>query len=262
MARGTTMRRHFIVITTVALAFGLWPVAGVAANTPDPFPHLATGAEGPDVARLQEALAEAGFFNQDVDGVYDERTASAVVAFHKYLRVKRTDEFSAIDWHLLNNLPTAGLPARPGATEYVEVDLSRQLLFVVRDGEIAGILPVSTGGDHTYWSVRNGRSARASTPRGDFALRWRQTGWVCDRTTGWCVYKYWAFSDFYGLHGYRSVPAEPASHGCVRLTVWDADWIEGKLFIGMSVHIWDRLPAPEAPLVEPRVLIALGNMIG
>lgn len=257
------MRRHLVTITTVAFALGLWPMAGFAAEVvPNPFPHLSTGAEGPDVARLQEDLAEAGFYNHDIDGVYDERTASAVVAFHKYLRVKRTDEFSTIDWHLLNNLPTAGLPARPGATEYVEVDLSRQLLFVVRDGEVAGILPVSTGGGHTYWSVRNGRHSRASTPIGDFALRWRQTGWVCDRTTGWCVYKYWAFSDFYGIHGYRSVPTEPASHGCVRLNLWDADWIEDKLSIGMAVHIWDRLPAPKEPPDEPRVSRAFADMIG
>jgi hypothetical protein len=256
------MRRSLIIATVVALAVGLWPVAGFAANALDPFPHLATGAEGPDVARLQRSLAEAGFYHHDIDGVYDERTESAVVAFHKYLRVKRTNEFSSIDWHLLHNLPGPGLPARPGATDYVEVDIARQLLFLVRDGEIAGILPVSTGGEHTYWSVRNERFSRASTPRGDFTLLWRQTGWVCDQVTGWCVYKYWAFSDWYGIHGYLSVPSEAASHGCVRLNVWDADWIEDKLAVGMSVHIWDQLPTPEPPRDEPRVLIAFGGMIG
>ena len=268
MTQGTTMRRYLITITTVALALGLWPVASLAAGgAPNPFPHLASGAEGPDVARLQEALAEVGFYNHDIDGVYDERTASAVVAFHKYLRVKRTDEFSAVDWHLLTNLPTPGLlasgvPSRPGATDYVEVDIARQLLFLVRDGELAAILPVSTGGGHTYWSERNDRFSRAATPTGDFTLRWNQTDWACDPATGWCVYKYWAFADFYGIHGYLSVPAEPASHGCVRLNVWDADWIEDKLAVGMSVHIWDQLPTPEEPPNDPRVFLAFADMIG
>lgn len=262
------MRRFLITITTVILTVGLWPAAGLAAEgTPNPFPHLAEGDEGPEVARLQRGLAEAGFYHHVIDGVYDKRTASAVVAFHKYLRLKRTDEFSSVDWHLLYNLPAlgfqaSGLPTRPGATDYVEVDVARQLLFLVRDGEIAGILPVSTGGEHTYWSVRNDRFSRASTPRGDFVLRWNQTGWACDPVTGWCVYKYWAFSDFYGIHGYLSVPTQPASHGCVRLNVWDADWIEDKLEVGMTVHIWDHLPTPEPPEDDPRVFAAFAGMIG
>lgn len=254
------MRRHPIgTILATTLLLGLVPATGLASEPTDLFPHLAPGAEGPDVVRLQEALAAEGFFNHEVNGVYDERTASAVVAFHKYLRMKRTDEFSRVDWLMLHNLPGPALPYRPDATDYVEVDMSRQLLFVVRDGAISGILPVSTGGGHIYWSERNGYYARAATPVGDYTLRWNQAGWVCDDVTGWCVYKYWAFSDWYGIHGYHSVPTTPASHGCVRVTVWDADWIETQLFVGMSVHIWQE--PPELP-EEPKVILALGGIIG
>lgn len=214
-----------------------------AAGDRGPLPELGPDDTGDDVLRLQMELAAAGFYNHRLDGVYDEKTATAVVAFHKYMRTARTDVFTTVDWHLLRNLPAAGLPDRGEAADYVEVDIERQLLFLIRDGSLEGILPVSTGGDHTYWSVRNQWYGKASTPRGNFTLRWNQTGWACDSVTGWCVYKYWAFTHFYGIHGYASVPTTPASHGCVRLNLWDSDWIEDRLFIGMSVHIWDEPPA-------------------
>jgi N-acetylmuramoyl-L-alanine amidase len=245
------------VIATAVLVVEPAPAAASTLHPSNPVPHLAPGDQGEDVARLQTRLAVAGFYHHDIDGEYGPETASAVVAFHKFVGRARTADFDNIDWHLLNNLPDPGLPDRGDATDFVEIDLSRQLLFVIRDGGLVGIVPVSTGGGHTYWSVRNGTYARATTPRGDFTLRWRQYGWVTDRTTGWSVYKYWAFHDFYGIHGYPSVPATPASHGCVRLHVWNADWIEHHLFIGMKVHIWDTPPEPPAPPVVVRAALPL-----
>lgn len=251
LRRPTARAAIAVAVLVIALPMPAWgaPVDGRHSYlAPEPFPHLAPGDEGQPVARLQSQLAAAGFYHRVVDGVYGPETASAVVAFHKYLRAERIDEFRSSDWHLLGDLPGPGLPDRGDATDSIEIDIERQLLFVVRDGAVLGVLPVSTGGGQTYWSARSKAYARATTPLGDFTLRWRQHGWVTDRTTGWSVYKYWAFHDFYGIHGYGSVPTTPASHGCVRLHVWDADWIEAHLFIGMRVHIWNE------PLVssEPR----------
>ena len=218
-----------------------------------PYGRLAPGDEGAPVIHLQQALAQAGFYQGAVDGVYGRETEAAVVAFHKYLERPRTATFEALDWLRLDELPDPGLPHRWDQEDYVEIDLARQLLFLFREGELRAILPVSTGGGYIYWSARNGRYVRAATPRGTFALKWNQVGWSCDRVTGWCVYKYWAFTDFYGIHGYNSVPAYPASHGCVRLHVWDADWIEAHLFVGMPVHIWDSPPQVPPPLTETPV---------
>jgi N-acetylmuramoyl-L-alanine amidase len=144
-------------------------------------------------------------------------------------------------------LPDPEIPDRWYEPDRVEVDISRQLMFVIRNGEITGILPVSTGGGYTYLSVRSGQAVAAHTPRGDFQLMWRQYGWNCDRTTGWCVYNYWAFTPFYGIHGYHDVPAYPASHGCTRVNTWDSDWLDSQLYVGMPVHVWD-----EPPSVAPR----------
>jgi lipoprotein-anchoring transpeptidase ErfK/SrfK len=203
------------------------------------------------VELLQQGLIDAGFYRRPIDGVFGSETEMAVLAFHKYVGLERTTSWNGLDWIRLRLLPDPRIPNRYDEPDRVEVDIGRQLIFIVRDQEIAGVLHTSTGGAYTYFSERNGAYVRAGTPRGDYALRWRQYGWVCDQTTGWCVYKYWAFSDFYGIHGYLAVPSFPASHGCVRVNTWDADWLDEKLFVGMPVHIWDEPPEIAPPPQPP-----------
>ena len=42
----------------------------------------------------------------------------------------------------------------------------------------------------------------------------------------------------YALHGMTSVPAYPASHGCVRMTVPAMDRMWSSLWVGMPVAIY------------------------
>lgn len=227
-------------------------LAGVYAFAP--LVALTHGDEGDSVVRLQAALEEAGFYRGAITGKFDTHTSTAVVAFHKYLGIDRTGSFNSLDWIRLALLPGPQIPYRWDEPDRVEIDTARQLLFVVRDHRIAGILPTSTGSGATYHSIRQGRDVRAATPHGDFTLRWRQYGWNCDSVTNWCVYNYWAFTAYYGIHGYRNVPAYPASHGCSRVHTWDSDWLNDELFVGMPVHIWRDMPQvapkPPTPLVS------------
>lgn len=221
--------------------------------------RLSPGDSGPEVARLQSELTTAGLYRSEITGMFDSHTESAVVALHKYLGLERTSTFNALDWIRLDMLPDdPGIPDRWAEPDRVEIDITRQLLFVVREGQITGILPVSTGGGYTYVSERSGRTATAHTPRGDFTLMWRQWGWVCDPVTTWCVYNYWAFTAFYGIHGYLDVPSFPASHGCTRVNTWDSDWLDSQLFVGMPVHVWDEpptVPPPPPPPPPPTYLV-------
>ena len=218
----------------------------------NPLIPLQFGDSGGAVIRLQAALQARGFYRSQITGDYDTATATAVITLHKYLDLPRADSFSALDWIRLALLPGPQVPIRWDEPDRVEIDTTRQLLFVIRNHRIAGILPTSTGSGATYYSVRNGRNVRSGTPHGDFQLNWRQYGWNCDSTTGWCVYNYWGFTRFYGIHGYRNVPAYPASHGCTRVHLWDSDWLDDYLFIGMPVHIWRELP--EVPPQQPKPL--------
>ncbi len=248
------MRRFFAITAISAVLLPVLPAAASESRAPligvngfSALVRLEPGDSGEDVATLQRALTDAGFYHSEVNGEYGDATESAVVAFHKYLRLERSATFSALDWIRLELLPEPGIPDRYDETDYLELDLDRQLLFLVRGGELEQVIPVSSGGGYTYISPRTGNPHRAITPVGDFALRWHQLGWACDPVSGWCVYKYWAFTDYLGLHGYRSVPATPASHGCVRVELWDADWLEPRLFSGMPLHIWYEAPVLPLP---------------
>ncbi len=261
-----TLRHRLAVVTVVVVATAGSFVPGAAAAEPvatswnvagfGELVPLAPGATGAEVERLQTVLTAAGFYHSEITGTYDVRTSTAVLALHKYLGLPRTSSMSGLDWIRVQALADPGIPERWNEPDRVEIDLTRQVMFVVRHGVITGVLPVSTGGGYTYVSPRSGRAVGASTPRGDFHLQWRQFGWNCDSVTTWCVYNYWAFTTYYGIHGYHEVPAYPASHGCTRVNTWDSDWLDSQLYLGMPVHIWDQPPVIPPEPHPPIDLIA------
>jgi hypothetical protein len=226
----------------VAGHFGWLPGADESPPRQVGLSALTKGDEGALVRMLQGELTRIGLYRGPIDGIYGTELSTSVLAFHKATRQERTGDWTEADSELLPAFELDGLPDRPDEPDRIEVDITRQILVLYRDGEVAAIVPVSSGGGYAYYSIRQEAIVGAGTPRGDFTL-WRYNeDWQCDPVTGWCVYNYWAFTTYYGVHGYRSVPAYPASHGCVRVNTWDADWLENQFFIGMPIHIWDEPP--------------------
>ena len=212
------------------------PAAGAAPAGP--------GAQGIVVVRLQERLREFGVFRGDADGEYGRETAASVVAFHKLIGVERSDRWSIEDWEVAPELDHETILARhPNETDRVEVDITRQLLFVIRDADVAAIVPVSTGNGARYWSENGGNGdggggyVKANTPRGNFTLFRHIPGWRVNYLGG--LYKPWYFTPYYAIHGSKSVPARPASHGCVRVPTWESNHLDDFLEIGLPVHIWE-----------------------
>jgi hypothetical protein len=203
-------------------------------------PAMRSGDSGRSVEILQEELRKRGLYRGPIDGEFGRETEYAVVAFHKVLDVDRTYEWEPEDTLRLTEFSLPPLPARPDEPDRVEVDIGRQLLFVIENHEVTAIAPVSTGGSYLYFSPRNNAVVAAGTPRGDYTLFHLARGWHCDRLTGWCIYNPWSFTPYYAVHGYGSVPEYPASHGCVRLTTWDSDDLtDHYLYLGIPIHIWD-----------------------
>jgi len=212
------------------------PVTAVAPAGP--------GSEGVVVVRLQERLREFGVFRGHADGEYGRETAASVVAFHKLIGVERSNRWSIDDWAVEPSLNHEAILARhPSQSDRVEVDMTRQLLFVIRDSVVAAIVPVSTGNGETYWSENGGDGGsgggyvKATTPRGTFTLFRHIPGWRVNYLGG--LYKPWYFTPYYAIHGSKSVPARPASHGCVRVPTWESNHLDSFLEIGLPVHIWE-----------------------
>ena len=115
---------------------------------------------------LQQRLTELGYWLGTPDGSFGSLTQQAVWAFQKSAGLKRDGVVGPRTTRALE----AGI--RPRATlagDGVEIDLGRQLLLVVRGGEVRTILNTSTGSGEEYTST-SGNRAIASTPRGRFTV--------------------------------------------------------------------------------------------
>jgi L,D-transpeptidase catalytic domain len=98
--------------------------------------------------------------------------------------------------------------------EHVEVDLSRQRLSVVDgSGRVVKTLPVSSGSGK--WFTSEGRTRRAITPTGRFTVVRKIAGW--HKSPLGMLYYSTYITEGVAIHGSRSVPPRPASHGCIRI---------------------------------------------
>ncbi len=209
-------------------------------------PKIEPGDGGPWVRRLQERLAEAGFRPGPFDGRFGKETLGAVYAFQKVHDLERDGAFRVEHWDLLDT--ELVLPVHDEAPNRVEVDLSRQVLYLIKDQEVEAVVPVSSGNGETYRSAR-GTAVRARTPEGGYEFYKRYEGWRISYLGG--LYRPFYFRGGYAIHGSKSVPPYPASHGCVRVELHDMDYLTTKLELGMPVFVYGRRMTREDLLPRP-----------
>ncbi len=269
-------RKRFALLSTAALLIAALPMAmpagaditdipkpvrpipGETISNPPPM-DLVPGSSGSQVTSLQEALTESGFFPGRIDGVFGQATLGAVYAFQKLYGMERTGTFRTEDWLLLDReIKGPGPGPEP---DRVEVDLSRQLLFLIEADEVAGIFPISSANGGSYRNA-TGRTVRASTPEGRFTFQRSRGGWW-ESYLGF-LYRPYYFYGGYAIHGSSSVPPFPASHGCVRVHIEDMDYLAPRLHLGMPIYVYgDDIgretlitpPAPPPPTEAPDVAL-------
>ena len=209
-------------------------VAPTTTTTAKPVPPgLQKGSKGDDVKALEEQLTALRYDAGKVDGVYDATTAFAVMAFQKVHGLPRTGR--ATD-DMVKALQTAGLPTpllADGGSNRVEVDLKRQVLFLYKDGSLLRILPVSTGNEKRY--CVDGDCATAVTPGGSYKVTRKIKGLRVSRLGK--LYNPLYFNGGIAIHGAPSVPAYPASHGCVRIPMATSGWFHDTVPTGTPVYV-------------------------
>jgi hypothetical protein len=181
-------------------------------------PYLSQGARGPSVRILERRLAQLRYALRGVDTYYAYDTADAVLAFQKVNGMTRTGRVTPALWRRLQHAHVPFARYR-GPYRHIEVDKTRQVLFQVVGGRVARVVHVSTG-------------ATGNTPVG----RWH----VYSKVPGFLPSGMYYSSFFVGafaIHGYHSVPAYPASHGCVRIPMWIAPTIFASNDYGEAVYI-------------------------
>lgn len=227
--------------TTVAPTTTAAPTTTVATTAPPPPPGLRSGSRGPEVVALQERLTELRFDTGGIDGAYGGATVHAVMAFQKAYGLPRTGRATP---DVLAAMATAGLQTEMvpgGGRTKVEVDLRRQILTLWKDGSLFRVIDVSTGSGQRY--CVEGECAKAVTPGGSYKVTRRITGWRTSKLGR--LYNPLYFNGGIAIHGAPSVPAYPASHGCVRIPMYVAGWFPSQVPNGTPVYV---LGGPKAPV--------------
>jgi lipoprotein-anchoring transpeptidase ErfK/SrfK len=173
-------------------------------------------------------LRDLGYRPGPVDGSYGAATASAVLAFQKREGLSRDGRAGPQTLGRLDAPQGAGPRSASGPA--IEVDLRRQIAFVMDGSGSVTTLNVSTGNGERYTRPpeAGGGTGVANTPVGSYSVQRRIEGWR-DGPLG-LMYQPMYFKGGFAVHGSHSVPAYPASHGCVRVSIADSEWV------------WDVIP--------------------
>lgn len=188
----------------------------------------------PQVREAERRLNELGYWGGPVDGVVDSATRSALIAFQKWEGRTVTGRFTVRELEAIRS--SAPPKARESGYEHVEVDIDRQVLLLVNNEGSVRVLPVSTGSGKPF--VSDGQTSVAYTPRGRFVVYDKSFGWE-DGALGSVYYANY-ISGGVAIHGYQSVPARPASHGCIRIPMFAAREVSKQLALGTIVLVYDQ----------------------
>jgi peptidoglycan hydrolase-like protein with peptidoglycan-binding domain len=212
------------------------PATTTTTAPPDPADDgmLELGEAGDSVSALQQRLTDLGYWLGTPDGSYGQLTRQAVMAFQKAEGLGR-DGMAGPETQ--GRLATAGRPVSRAGGTGIEIDLARQVLFVVQGGQVRWAFNTSTGSGEAY-TGSSGGSAIAATPPGQFAIQ-RQIDGYREAPLG-TLYRPKYFNGGIAVHGSGSIPATPASHGCARLTnaAMDLLWSSGVAEIGTTVTVY------------------------
>ncbi|MBV8199257.1 MAG: murein L,D-transpeptidase [Acidobacteria bacterium] len=203
-----------------------------------------------EVKAAQRRLAELGYWAGSAAGPWDATWRHALIAFQKVQWRKPTGVLTRAE---LNEMASAAPPVpRETGPAHIEVDLERQVLFMVDDaGAASHVLPISTGSGRPF--VAPGWRGVAETPCGQFTVFSRGSGWHKSQLGE-------MFNPLYlvggiAIHGSLDVPAKPVSHGCIRIPMYAAHHLPKLVPKAMPVVVYgckDEAPPAAVPAAANR----------
>jgi lipoprotein-anchoring transpeptidase ErfK/SrfK len=175
---------------------------------------------GAQAKLFNKLLKKEGYHVRGTPKRKNSATSLAILAFRKTNGMSRNTKFSKkIFKKLLQG--RGGFKPRYDEGKHVEVDLSRQVMSLIKGDRPLHTFHVSTGASST------------PTIRGKFRFYMRQPGYNSS-SMYYSVY----FRGGYATHGYDPVPTYPASHGCVRNPIPYSRFIYGWVDIGMPIYVY------------------------
>jgi len=150
------------------------------------------------IKQAERLLSEQGFWTGPVDGVFDEGSRSALIAFQKWTGREVTGQITKEE---LEAISTSASPQVRNSVTNMLKSMDRQVLTLVNEDGGVKVLPVSTGDNKTF--TEEGQESIAYTPRGRFLVYYKETGWK----SGSLGRTYYAnfISGGVAIHGSRNV---------------------------------------------------------
>jgi lipoprotein-anchoring transpeptidase ErfK/SrfK len=209
---------------------------GQAESAPAPAAHIVTPTtvtttsppkpSRPSTSEVQRTLFTLGYQSRQVTGEVDDETKHAIVAFQKVQGLPRTGVVDDATAAALRS-PRTITPRSTSPGIHLEVDIARQVAYVVTDGQVGKIYDACTG-DNVGNRV---------TPLGDFHVYY-QIAFMEYAPLGNLYHPSYITTTGIAVHGGESVEAVPASNGCVRLTDPSIDEVFPLLHPGAEVLIF------------------------
>jgi peptidoglycan hydrolase-like protein with peptidoglycan-binding domain len=189
-----------------------------------PRPTIRQGSTGYWVSWAQRRLHGLGYDTGPMDGKFGAQTLHAVVAFQKVNNLGRDGVVGHTTWAMLDK-PLVPKPRyNHGGTLAVEINLTKQVLYLTRNNKVVRIVDASSGTSST------------PTPTGNYTDQRHIDGWRQSHLG--LLWRPHYFTGGYAVHGSKSVPNYPASHGCVRVTIEAMNRLWTVMYTGMPMHIY------------------------
>ncbi len=187
-----------------------------------------------EIQQAEQWLADLGFWTGPIDGVWDGASRHALIAFQKVQRAKPTGLLTRAEWNALS----VATPHRPRDARgpHIEVDLARQILFLVdSQGKIGNILPISSGSGKIFHE--NGYpETRAITPCGRLEVYATASGWKTSPLGE--MYNPLYIVGGIAIHGSEDMRTYPASHGCIRIPMFASSRLPKMVPKGTPVWVY------------------------
>lgn len=197
------------------------------------------GTKGIRTYRLQLRLKALKFDPGEPDGAFGTKTTMAVWAYQALNGLAQDGVVSPdLEARILAADAPGMLRTDLGPT-HSEVDLAKQVLLVFSDGQLELVTHVSTGTGVAYCEISEKDGNRycgdAETPPGNFRFQRRISGWRVSNLGR--LYNPVYFNGGIAIHGALSVPAGPASHGCVRIPMHIAGYFPDLVADGEPIAV-------------------------
>lgn len=189
------------------------------------------------IREVEALLFSNGFWTGPIDGVLDETSEFALIAFQRMTKRPATGVITTKDLAILRKAKR--LPPHFKDGFHIEIDLRRQILSLIdSNNKIKVILPISTGDGRIF--TQGGWTRRAKTPRGTYLIYRKIEGWH-QSALGPLYYPSYIVGGV-AIHGSLSVPNKPATHGCIAIPLQLAQEFSRMVPLQTVVRVYGKAP--------------------